>query len=249
MHAAETIHDFRGRPYDPKEFRPTGSNHRKVMHSTPAGLRVTLPADHVNSQPVGLVTTFGVQGDFEITMDFELLDVPNPVSGKGGPGVSLYIIMVSPTKEAATIGCWRGKDGDQGLTSHRATTPPDGKRQHSTEFAAISASSGKLRLVRSGKTLSFQFAPGDSEQFQQFRTSQLGDADLESVRIAADNGGASTKVDALIKSLTIRAGDLGTARPLPVRCARWAWWAGGGVVVLGVVVLFYWRWSRARSRG
>jgi len=241
--AAEFTYDFRGRPYDPKEFRPTGSNHRKVVRTTPNGLRISLPADHVNSLPVGLVVAFGVQGDFEITMDFELLDVPQPQSGHGA-GVSLYVTMISPTHEAATIGRWRRPNDQQIVSAHRATTPEDGKRQHFGESAATEALSGKLRLVRNGTTLSFQFAPDESNIFREFFTSEMGSADLESVRIAADNGGTPTKVDVLIKSIAIKGGDLGAARRLPARRARWPWWTGGGLAVCLAVGVAYWMRSR-----
>jgi hypothetical protein len=243
--ADEFIYDFRGKPYDSNCFRQTGSNHHKVVQTDAFGLRIRLPADHVNSQPVGLATAFGVQGDFEITMDFELLNVSTPGSGSGA-GVSIYITMVSPTKEAATLGRFVRPNGEQVFVAHRATTPVDGKRQHSGETAAAEAQSGRLRLVRSGTTLSFLFAEGNSDVFREFHSSEMGAADLEMVRLAADNGGSQTEVDVRIKSLTIKANDLGEARQLaPPRRNRWRWWIGG-VAVLAILVGAYWRWSRKR---
>src|SRR5947209_872498 len=72
---AEFRQDFRGRPYDPKQFLITGSNTHRVMQSEPDGLRISIPARHVNKLPVGLVARTGVRGDFEITLAYEIVHV------------------------------------------------------------------------------------------------------------------------------------------------------------------------------
>ena len=111
-HAEEFRQDFLGRPYDQSVFLKTGRNHGRVVQTEPRGLRIALPADHPNKQPVGLVAAIGARGDFEITMDFDLLQVDKPTTGYGA-GVSIYIATAAPTKEAATLARVVRPDGNQ----------------------------------------------------------------------------------------------------------------------------------------
>src|SRR6185369_12879090 len=98
--AADVGQDFCGRPYDTKLFRTTGSNIAKAIRVEPQGLRITLPPNHVNSLPVGLVSRTRVRGYFEITVAFEILRFDKPTAGKGA-GLSLYITTASVTNDAA----------------------------------------------------------------------------------------------------------------------------------------------------
>jgi hypothetical protein len=241
--AAEISQDFRERPYDPALFRPTGPGASIAIQPDRRGLRITLPPEHGMKPAVGVVLRSGFQGDFEITMEYEVLQV-EPTTGGNGAGVSLYITMVSYTREAATI--WRivGKDGKPVFMSHRATTPAGGNREHSGgERIPAPSASGKLRLVRSDATLTYLVADGDSEEFQEIYETELGVDDIDMVRFAADNGGSPTLVDVLIRSVSVSASDAGPPEQLPPRPSHWPLWAGlaAGAVLLGGG---YWYWRR-----
>ena len=240
--AAEISHDFRGRPYDPALFRPTGPGASLAVQPDSRGLRITLPPEHGSKPAVGVVLRSGFQGDFEITMDYEILQA-EPTTGGTGAGVSLHITMVSYTREAATIGRLVGTSGEPYFMSHRATTPNGEKRQHSggDRFPAPSAS-GKLRLIRSDSTLTYLVADGDSSEFTEIYETELGVDDIDMVRLAADNGESPTLVDILIKSVSVSASDAGPPEELPPRPSRWPLWAGlgAGAVILGGGYC-YWR--------
>ena len=108
--AAETGQDFRGKPYDASLFLTTGPGVATAIRSDSQGLRIVLPPEHGKKPPVGLVFKTGVKGDFEITMEFEVVDVKEPKGAKGG-GPSLYLTTVSPTQKAATTGWQLKPDG------------------------------------------------------------------------------------------------------------------------------------------
>ena len=241
--AAEISQDFRGRPYDPALFRPAGPGASSAIHPDSRGLRITLPPEHGMKPAVGIVVLSGFQGDFEITMEYEILAAQPSAAGYAA-GVSLYITMVSYTKDAATIGRMVGMDGAGFFMSHRATTPVGGKREHSGgEHIPAPSATGKLRLVRSEETLTYLVADGASEEFQEIYEAELGDNDIDMVRFAADNGGSPTLVDVLIRSVSVSAGDAGPPEQLPPRPSRWPLWAGigAGAVLLGGG---YWYWRR-----
>jgi hypothetical protein len=240
---AEIAQDFRGRPYDPALFRLTGPGASGAIHQDSRGLRIALPREHGMKPAVGIVLRSGFQGDFEITMEYEILAV-EPTTGGYGAGVSLYITEVSYTKEAATIGRMAGRDGAGYFMSHRATTPAAGKREHSGgERIPAPSASGKLRLVRSDTTLTYLVADGESAEFQEIYETDLGDNDIDAVRFAADNGGSPTLVDVLIKSVSVHSDDAGPSELLPPRPSRWPLWIGlgAGVVLLGGG---YWYWRQ-----
>ncbi|HYT94911.1 MAG TPA: DUF1583 domain-containing protein [Gemmataceae bacterium] len=230
--AAEFTRDFRGRSYDPKQFRPTGSNLHRVTQADAEGWRITLPANHVNKLPVGIVPRFGVRGDFEITLAFDILRVDRPTAGNGA-GVSIYITMVSPTREAATLGRLVRRGGEHVFFSHRATTPEGGNREHHGGRPLVTdASSGRLRLTRTGSLLSYQVAQGESNVFREVYQTEFGTADLDLVRFAADNGGSPTVVDVRIKSVSIRSDELGSPRREPPEADDWSLWIVAGVVIV-----------------
>jgi hypothetical protein len=240
---AEISQDFRGRPYDPALFRPTGPGASSAIQPDRRGLRITLPPEHGMKPAVGVVLRTGVQGDFEITMEYEILQVAPPTGGNGA-GVSLYLTMVSYTKDAATI--WRVVDKNGGLffMSHRATTPIGGKREHhGGERIPAPSSTGKLRLVRNDSTLTYLVADGASDEFTEIYETELGEDDIDMVRFAADNGGSATLVDVVIPSIIIKSDDAGPVELLPPRPSRWPLWVGlasGGVLLCGG----WWYWQR-----
>ncbi|MBI3862754.1 MAG: DUF1583 domain-containing protein [Planctomycetia bacterium] len=241
--ADEIGQDFRGSPYNPSLFRPTGPNASGSITSDSQGLRITLTEEHGMRPAVGLALRSGLKGDFEITMEFELLQVAEPVGGNGA-GVSIYVTMVSYTKEAATI--WRAvrKGGDQIFSSHRATTPDGGKRVHQGGQALkTQGTSGKLRLTRTGDMLSYRIAEGSSDAFQEIFETEIGFEDIDMVRFAADNGGSPTLVDVRIKEVKVVTEEAGAPERLPPRPSRWPLWAGLGVSLLAAGG-GYWYWSR-----
>src|SRR5262249_23940859 len=131
-------------------------------------------------------------------------------------GVSIYISLATPAKDAATISHVVRPSDEQVFVAHRASTPAGGARQHRGTQSVTTARSGQLRLVREGQILTYQYAERDGDAFQDLYQSELGVADLEQVRLAADNGGGDTAVDVRIPWITITATDVPAAPP-PVK--------------------------------
>ena len=241
--AAELGQNFRGAPVDTRLFRMTGPNASGSIKPDSRGLRITLTEEHGLRPAVGLALGTGIKGDFEITMDFKIVQVDKPVGGNGA-GVSIWIKMVSYSQEAATIWWTAGKGGQPAFASHRASTGPDGKRVHyGGDPRATQATSGRLRLVREGSTLSFRVAEGSSDVFVDLWETEIGEDDLEIVRFAADNGGSPTLVDVLITDVKITSDDEGVPDQLPPHPLRWPLWVGLGLVALSLGG-GYWFWSR-----
>src|SRR5262245_1076406 len=82
VRAEDIYQDLRGQDFDKQRFRLHGPDAALYTKSEPQGLRVTLPA-HVKNDPVGLHTKFPVQGDFEITLGYEILQAERSPKGDG----------------------------------------------------------------------------------------------------------------------------------------------------------------------
>jgi Protein of unknown function (DUF1583) len=238
--AAEIGQDFRGKPYDPKLFKPTGPGFATAIQSDRQGLRIVLPPEHGKKPPVGVVIRTGVKGDFEITMEFEVVEVKEPTGGQGA-GPSLYLAMESPTQEAATTGWQLKPNGSSVFFTHHASTPPGGKREHHGNTTPISSRSGKLRLVRTGSTLSYLAAEGRSDSYREIDRFEIGRDEVNTVRIAASNGGSPTLVDVRINSLKVVADELGETTPRPPPRSRWPLWLGAGAVLAAGGAYVLWR--------
>lgn len=238
--AAEFRQDFRGKPYDASLFRPTGPGFATAIRSDKKGLRIVLPPEHGKKPPVGVVLKTGIKGDFEITMEFEVVNVKEPEGGQGA-GPSLYLTMVSPAQTAVTTG-WQLKPGGETVFfAHRASTPPGSAREHRVKSAPATGRSGKLRIVRTGAVLAYLAAEGDSDSFKEIDQFEVGREDVNGVRVAAANGGSPTLVDVRIGSLNVLADELGDLSPPPPVRSRWPLWIGTILVLAAGAGYGVWR--------
>jgi hypothetical protein len=246
----EIRQDFRGGNFDPQLFRVMGPDAASHIRTDAKGLRIRLPPEHGNKNPVGIKPTFNVGRDFEVTVWFELVNVDNPVGGHGA-GVSIWIRMASPTNEAATIARLVKPNGDQVFIANRGTTSEDGKRRFSGPRPVPSeARSGALRLARKGSTLFYYFAAGEGAAFRELYQAELGTENLEIIRIAADNGGSPTAVDVRLRAVSLRGDSLpGEAvRPDPPP-RRWPLWLAAGLGVALAAAGGSWLWWRSARAG
>jgi hypothetical protein len=67
------------------------------------------------------------------------------------------------------------------------------------------SSTGRFRLIRTGPTLLFQVAEGESPAFREIFRTNFGNQDLEFIRLAATPGGSRRPVEVLWKHLTVKA--------------------------------------------
>src|SRR3954447_15916767 len=68
---------FKGPPQKAGDFRLIGADAGQCVKFEPEGLRISLRPGK-NHEPTGVATAFGVTGDFEITVHYEVLEEPAP---------------------------------------------------------------------------------------------------------------------------------------------------------------------------
>jgi DNA-directed RNA polymerase subunit RPC12/RpoP len=194
-------------------------------------LRIALPLGFAKQRPgTGVITQFGVKGDFEITVRFEILK--EPFAGMPAVNQTSLKLLVVPL-EKPEPGVWfkstqnraaiareaAGRGNPGGFSAALAKWNPDiprdanGNEQfakvetHTYKFVIARAKTGRLRLVRTGAELFFYRGEGDND-FVLLDTQPFGTKDLKDVRIVASTGVPKAVLDVRVSEFRIRADGL-----------------------------------------
>ena len=201
----EFHHDFRSRPLPPElsEFQVT---EEAVVKVEPAGLRVTLPKTWIHPfGGVGVKTAFGIVGDFEITTAYEILQAETPPSGYG-VGVGLRVYKAEPSKELANVAYVVRSAAQPLMLWSRLIEAPGEKTKYPEGTTPWPDSIGRLRLKRTGTTLSFLAAPGlVGEDYQEIHAAEFGGNDIRAVALIGFTGRQSCTLDARFLDLRIKS--------------------------------------------
>jgi hypothetical protein len=168
------------------------------------GLLVSWDGQQESSEDVAVEMKLRLHGDFEITLDYELVSVTKPAQGLGA-GVKIWcqIGAGNEAPERITLGHLQGAEHDNALTTILAR--PNSKTQHDLEWFNATSKTGKLRLARTGSTLQYQVAEGDTESFRVLRAIEVTNRDVFALRFVASRHGATTPLSVKLCNADIRA--------------------------------------------
>jgi hypothetical protein len=213
----------------------------------PAGARVFLSGDNPWARGA-LATTFEVQGDFEITVSYEIDHADRPLTGYGN-GVYLYAALDPSTDDAVSLARRILPNGRTVFVSNRMR-PINGRKDHNVKAVPSTATTGKLRLVRSGSKVRCLAAEGDDPEFVQVDEVEFGTDEVRIVQWGGNTGGGNNALDARFLDITIRAEQLPgyeQAEEPPGRLRSAVRLSLGIVLALGVV-LGVWLYLRRNRR-
>jgi hypothetical protein len=250
----EFYQSFKGPPWDPQLFKVAGRDAEQCVRSEPAGLRITLPAG-VPGEYIwkGLVALCVVQGDFEITVNYEILKEPEAPEARHSARFSLGISLDKPKKNMASFSRQVSPKfaRTQFLTWLSLWNEAAGKDQTRADVFPTLAKSGQLRLVRSGDILSYHAAEGFDREFTRLQEYPLGKEDLKEVRVGGATDGPEASLDVRVFDLRIRAAALPT---LPVASIQRpgmtlrSGWLAAGTLVGSVLLLTIGLWLYLRQK-
>jgi hypothetical protein len=228
--------------------RPAGAE--RFIRAEPEGLRVTLPKDRDDLEPVKLSTRFGVQGDFEITATVAVLQAGKMPSGAWGVGAALFLSKVDPTNQGVSLGRLSRSGGKEVIYWDRYGI--DGEAD--IDFQPCPEKVVRLRMKRTASQVSYFLGKGlDGEQFELLGSKELGRDDMHQVTLRVLTGRKPFSVDARLIDLRIRSGGAPgapiTAEPFQGGAGWRAWWcaAAGLFAASFLCVMLAWR-LRARAR-
>jgi hypothetical protein len=186
-------------------FELFGPNVENYVHAEKEGLRFTIPADRPQLDPVGVVLTAPIHGDFEITAGYEILQAPRPETGYG-IGFELYVAALNPAEDAiAFCRSNRPVEGENFFCTRMATGA--GKRQYYVQSIPTQVRRGWLTLTRRQNEVTFLVSAARGGPFHEvWRSPFVGD-DLQMVRLSAYSGFDPAAFEIRLLDLQIAAGD------------------------------------------
>lgn len=213
-------------------FNYIGTNRKSLGEPTNHGIIITVPDDQSGKSQVGLETKFKVSGDFELTLNYDLLDTSPPEKGYGA-GVMLRLLQV----DGLRINFSRSLKSDG---THKFSTAvwrnQKGQWVPDVERFPARHSNGQMRIVRQGGTLRFLAADGDSEEFKELRKIYFGADPLKSVAIYGDSGGDSNPIKVLLKTFSMKADNIFYGVAPAKRKLIWSAWGITSILGIGILV-------------
>jgi hypothetical protein len=207
-YAQEYKQSFKGAAALPAGWGFVGPFAENCVRVDPAGLNINLASGWGGERPgTGIKSGFGLNGDFEITLTFEILAEPSAAeAGKAGTRLSLAIAKEAPHSHVATINRSVGINNGTNFVSWQSIwNEAAGKGVVSAHVFATKAMIGRLRLVRSGPHLYYGFAEGLDGEFRFRAKYNFGPEDLREVRIVASTGGDLAAIELRASDLHLRA--------------------------------------------
>jgi serine/threonine-protein kinase len=219
-------YDFRGRPLPP-EFSFYGEPEGKFVKTEPEGLRITIPNTFLHPWGgVGLLSRFGLHGDFEITTTLEILQADEPDDGFG-VGAGLRLNLATEPEGVSLVRIRRPGVG-QVIFWDRSIHQPEAQQPH-FEAAMVPCTERivRLRIKRAGALLSFLWAPGkEGATFQEIHQCPMQTEDIQNIRLTAMTGRRPYAVDVRFLEL------YGHSAGIAVAPFRWRMWIAAALLAL-----------------
>jgi RNA polymerase sigma factor (sigma-70 family) len=208
----EYYSSLRGGAKSLRDMELRGRQPDENVHFEPDGLRISLPAGQpATAQGIGVSPRLDVGGDFEITVNYEILHEPEPADNNTNTRFSLMVVLNRRPQQRnmAYVSRRVAKEGRQFDLWHilQDEANPDSVKKRAL-FVPASASTGRLRLTRTGALLGYYVADGANGPFRLFRQIPFVNEDLKEVRIMASTGGPKASLDVRFTDLRIRAESL-----------------------------------------
>jgi serine/threonine-protein kinase len=198
---------------DQKPLHLFGPDVGQVARVDAQGLRFTLPAARDNLGMVGVELPARLGGDFEVTLGYEVLNVPNPGPPLGA-GVQLLVKFDSPAVAGALVTRMQKTRGPT-FGANFLARGPDGEEQfHGLLNTDAQAPKGRLRLARTGSKLAYAVADGDAD-IHRIQDLEVGTGDVTTVRVQCGTVQAAVPLDVRLIDLGIRADRMPKPEAIP----------------------------------
>jgi serine/threonine protein kinase len=205
----EQVYDFRDRPI-PAGVSPLSGGSEKYTKVESEGLRITLPKDREDFPSPAFSMTLEVEGDFEITVTFDILHVDRPARGAKSYGLGLMMSV----NETFRIGCLERAEGTVAMWDRWDTV--GGQRKLLTGAFPSTSQKGRLRLARSSNKLSFLWSPEfEGDRFQEIGKCNIGGETITDLRLELVTnlgGGKKGELDLRLIELGIRGSNFAADR-------------------------------------
>ena len=255
--AAAYSWDFRNGHFDNLSLVPTGMGAVNLLRPTKEGLQIQVPAKY-DLKTVGFSPRFTIEGDFEIILDFTILNRTKPFQGFG-TGPTLYLSTGSTSDPAASLGRLLRTDGRDAYAVFAARVENGVRHPSAKLFDAPQSQriTGRLQLKRVKNELIYSVADDLTSSLRQIAMLPMGDGVVTLLRIGVTQSSPDSAAKVIIHRVQIDADRLPHLpseqsrteqlyrpryQPLPVpRSLRWLWQALAACVVVGFGGCWWWK--------
>lgn len=256
--AANYTWDFRSGRFDNLSLVPIGPGAVNLLQPTHEGLRISVPAGQ-DVKSVGFSPRFVISGDFELTVDFTIVNRTQPKSGFG-TGPSIYLSMGSTSDAAASLSRLLRPDG-RDVYGVFAARVENGERIPAAKLfdvpPADQSPAGRLQIKRVESEISYSIADDDRSALRLLVTLPVSDADVTLTRIGLSQSDMASTATIVWHKISIEADDLPHLPseqsrteqlhrpqyqpPSPPKSHRWLWQSLAALTVISATVIWLWR--------
>src|SRR5262245_52459134 len=173
---------FQGPPRQTKDFRLLGADAAQCVKYEADGVRIAMPAGKARPT-TGVATTFGLRGDFDVRVRYEVFQEPEPVdAGQPNTGTRISLtVKLDAESEAAIRRKVTPKDPVHILTWRKVRL--DGELKPKGGIFPVTQKQGRLRMERKGTELTYYLSEGDDNDFKLLTTFPFVADDVQSVQL------------------------------------------------------------------
>lgn len=212
-------------------FGTYGPSSKQAIFFDGEGAHFRLPVNSGKTGQIGLHSHFSLSGDFEVSTDYKIWQMPTPREGYGVK----FGIALETDGSIGGVSIARGylpKGGDVIIVT-RSQRGKDGKMGYKSTTFPTGSKMGKLMLRREGKDILF-FVADRSPKYREIQRMEFTDGTIRKMRIYADPGKSPAEFDFRLSQLKVKAEEATGGIPEKERSSNWWIWVGG-IVVLALI--------------
>jgi len=204
-----------------------------------SAMRLIVPPGPDMRPLVGLNSRFGLEGDFDISVDYSIRLLPRPEK----EWVNVSIFIGGPDGMAAMTRTNNAKSGHGYSTWFQ---PPAGsKTQMQAGGEPTEDKAGTLRLARVGKELHY-YASARGQPLKHIGTVEFGDHPIETLGFQVLAPPLKAPVDVEFDNISVKADRITGLVFVPQSGYGSLPWILSGLVVIALVLLWWWSARRVR---
>jgi hypothetical protein len=171
-------------------------------------------------QVVGYTVVGDLVGDFEVTLDFRDFASTPVLTDWRVPRVDISASIfpsanAQQSSHSAGLALRRNHNGDLKLLATQGEKGTDGKFSYKTTEAPVEVAAGRLRLVRQGSSMFYQFAPSGTESWQTIRMLPIDPGPVRTLSVGLRAEDLEASAETVLTHLTIRAQELRPRSRIP----------------------------------